>query len=245
MQSFTRALFVLLMSVFFVLSGCSKSVEGETKKWKANEAKIAELSAQYPGFKPALEARKAKAKAIYDAASGLDGDAKIKKLAEANSAMTQGFVSELSNLSRELKELREKRVEAATKAGDKSSQLGAKVAAEDAQKTIDRVDATLKTGAKDEASANAVLKKVAADIDTAQSAIDKVLKIDQEKKDAKAADVKAKADAKAAEKAAADAKVADWKCEYCDTVNKHDVTKCSSCGAARPAAKDAKAPTKK
>ncbi|MCB9753768.1 MAG: hypothetical protein H6713_27820 [Myxococcales bacterium] len=245
MQSLTRALFVLLMTMVLVLSGCSKSVEGETKKWKANEARITALSAQYPGFKAALDARKESASKLYKEADGLDGDAKIKKLAEANTALMTGFVRELDGLDGELKELREKRVEAAAKAGDKSSLLGAKVAAEDAQKTIERVDSTLKTGAKDEASATAVLKKITADIETAQSAIDKVLAIDKEKQDAKASDAKADADAKAAEKAAADAKVAPWKCEYCDNMNKHDSMKCESCGAARPEdKKDAKAPTK-
>ena len=73
MQSLTRALFVLLMTMVLVLSGCSKSVEGETKKWTANTTKVSELEAQYPGLKPALEARKASAQKIYDDAAKLDG----------------------------------------------------------------------------------------------------------------------------------------------------------------------------
>ena len=120
---------------------------------------------------------------------------------------------------------------------DESSRLGAKVAAEDAKKTVDRVEKMLKDGAKDDAAAAAVMKKILADIKTAQAAVDKVGEVDKKKTEKKDQDKKAEEDKAAAEKAAADAAVADWTCEYCDTKNKHDATACSSCGAARPTAK--------
>lgn len=213
----------------FAVAACSKSVEGEQKRWDANVAQVRALTAKYPGFKAALEGRLARSQAIYDGAASLGDEAKIEKMSEANNAISAGFVHDLEHLDETLKKLREARVEAAAKAGDDSSRLAAKLAADDAGKTIDRVDATLATGAKDEAGADAVLKKIIADIATAQSAIDKVVKVDK----AKADDAKSKADADAKSKADADAKVAPWKCPYCGAENSHEHGACSGCGAPR------------
>ncbi|MCB9567812.1 MAG: hypothetical protein H6710_11490 [Myxococcales bacterium] len=226
-------MFNLVIAAALVLGACSKSVEGETKKWTANTTKVSELEAQYPGLKPALEARKASAQKIYDDAAKLDGDAKIEKLAEANRALMTGFVDDLDDLDDKMKRLREARVEAASMAGDESSRLGAKVAAVDAEKALERAEAALKTGASDEASAAAVLKKVVSDIDTAQTAVNKVISADQAKKSAADAEKKA-AEAKVDDaKAADEAKVAPWKCGYCDAENPHDAGNCNSCGAPR------------
>jgi len=226
------------MVFILLLAACSKSVEGESKKWTANTATVTTLAAQYPGFQPALEARKQSAQKVFDDAAKLDGEQKIEKLSAANSTLMGGFVSDLNRIDTKLKKLRESRVEAASQAGDASSRLGAKVAAEDAQKTVDRVEATLKQGAKDEASANAVLKKVNADIKTAQSAVDKVLAVDKKKKDKVADDKKAAADTKVKDKSDAAAKTAPWTCEYCKSENPHTENKCKSCGA--PKGKDTK-----
>lgn len=229
---------MVVLSLGLAISACSKSVEGETKRWASNSARVTELGALYPGFKGAIDARAQSAKKIYDAAAGLEGDAKISKLSEANSALMKGFVDELDDLEAKVKSLREARVEAAAKASD-GTQLGAKVAAEDAQKALDRVDAALKAGAADEAGAAAVLKKIESDLDTAQSALDKVLAVQQAKKDEADAAKKAESDAKSSAAAADAAKVAPWTCAYCGSKNAHDKTSCDSCGAAR--AKDEKA----
>lgn len=219
-------------TMLLLVTACAKTVEGESKKWDANVTKVNALGAKYPGMKPALDARLAASKATWDSANGIsDEESKIKAMAAANSAIMAGFVTKLDGVEGSLAKLRESRVSAASMAGDESSRLAAKLAAEDAQKTIDRVEKTLKDGAKDEASATAVVDKVVADIETAQKAVDKVLEGDKKKAEDKAAADKA-ADDKAA-KADADkaAAVADWTCEYCGTANKHDATACSSCGA--------------
>jgi hypothetical protein len=213
------------------LPGCKKSVEGEQAAWKSNVEQVKALQATYPGFQPALEQRMTKATELHDAAEGLDGDAKIDKLGEANSALMTGWVRDLKGLDEAMKDLRTKRVEAAAQAGDESTRLGAKVAAEDAQKALDRAQKALETGAKDEASATAVVKSVKSDIETAAKAVDAVLKADKSKKDEKAAKEEAKEAKAAEEKAAAEAKVAPWKCEYCGTENPHDEANCKSCGA--------------
>ncbi|MEZ4380671.1 MAG: hypothetical protein R3A79_04960 [Nannocystaceae bacterium] len=236
----TRALLTILTAMTLTLSGCSKSVEGESKRWESNSAKVTALAAQYPGFKGAIDAQKASAKEIFDGAAGLDGDAKIEKLSAANSALMAGFVGDLDRIEEKMKKLRESRAVAAAKAGDTSSLIGAKVAADDANNAIERVERLLKAGATDAASAKALTKKALDDLDAAQKAIDAVVAADKEKKDAAQAEKDAakaeqnadKADAKAAADAEA-AKVAPWKCGYCDAENPHDATNCNSCGAPR------------
>ena len=240
MANVSRIVITCVAALLLFVSGCKKSVEGETKAWETNVAQVKELAAQYPGMKPALDARLAAAQKIHDAAEGLGDEQKIEKLSEANTAIRKDFVSDLAGLDDKMKKLREARAEAAAKAGDESSRLGAKVAAEDAKGALDRADAALAKGASDEASAAAVVKKVVSDIDAAQSAVDKVVKVDKDKKDDKEADAKAKADADAKAKADADAKVAPWKCEYCGHENPHDAGKCEQCGA--PKGEDKKAP---
>jgi hypothetical protein len=233
MTAISRVLVLLLAIALVLVGGCKKTVEGEQKAYEANVAEIGALKATYPGFASVLDARLEKAKGIYEASSSLSGDAQIEKLSEANAALSGGFVSELRAIEKKIDELRKKRVEAAAKAGDESSRLAAKVAADDAEKTLERVEETLKNGASDEGGATAVVGKVKADVDTALAAVTKVLESDKEKKDAQKAAADEKAAKEAKDKADADAKVADWKCEYCGTSNKHDAKTCESCGAPR------------
>lgn len=245
MSTFHRFVVACLTVVLLALGGCKKSAEGETASWTANTKSVAELMAQYPGFKPALQARLDEAQKIWDAAESLSDDAKVDKMAEANTALTKGFVGDLKALPKMMEDLRKKRVEAAAQAGDASSRLGAELAAEDAQKALERAEKTLEKGASDEASAKAVIDKITADLKTASAAVDNVLKADKKKTDDKAAKDEAKAVAEADAKAAADAKVAPWTCEFCKSENKHDASKCESCGAPKPEAKtDAKADAK-
>lgn len=232
----TLVAFIAVVMILFA-GGCKKSVEGEQQAWKTNVEQVKGLTATYAGFKPALEQRLTKATELHDAADTLDGDAKIDKLAEANSTLMAGWVRDLQGLDESMKDLRTKRVEAAAKAGDESSRLAAKVAAEDAQKALDRAQKALETGAADEASAAATIKSVKSDIETAAKAVDSVLKADKDKKDEKAANDEAKGAKDAAAKAEAEAKVAPWKCEYCGVENPHDEASCKSCGAPKAAAK--------
>jgi trimeric autotransporter adhesin len=232
-----KTLVAWLAVVMLLLGGCKKSVEGEQQAWKSNVEQVNGLMAQYPAFKPALEQRMAKATELHGAADTLDGDAKIEKLAEASSTLMAGYVRELAGLDEAMKSLRTKRVEAAAQAGDASSRLGATVAAEDASKALDRAQKALETGAKDEASATAVVKTVKSDIETATKGVEAVLKADKSKKDEKAAAGEAKEAKEAADKVEAEAKVAPWKCEFCGGENPHDEANCKSCGAPKAVAK--------
>ncbi|HGG56925.1 MAG TPA: hypothetical protein ENK31_03915, partial [Nannocystis exedens] len=233
MQRLSKAMITVLTALTLSFSGCSKSVEGESKRWQANTATVNTLEAQYPGLKGALEARKANADRIFAAAKDLKGDAKIDKLAEANSTLMSGFVRDLQQIDEKIKKLRESRALAATNAGDTASRRGAELAAADAAKVIEQAQAMLERGAADEDTAKVLIKKASDDLDAAQEAIDKVIAAAKSKKDSVKADKAAeKSDAKA-EEAAAAAKVAPWKCSYCDSENPHDVSSCNSCGAPR------------
>jgi len=235
---------LVLFSVVFLALGCAKTPEGESKKWEANKKQVNALMAQYPGMKAPLQARLDQASETWDAASGLSGDEQVDKMSAANAELMGGFVRELDSVDKKLAKLRESAAEVTAKASDASTRAGAKVAAEDAKQTVARVEKTLAQGATDEAGATAVMNKVMSDIKASQSAIDKVAgadkkkvdKQDKDKADQKAAADKAAADKAAADKAAADA-VADWTCAHCDSTNKHDASKCASCGAPRPAKK--------
>jgi colicin import membrane protein len=238
-----RIVTVWITALLLLVGGCKRTVEGESEAWDRNVAQVQELAAKHPAFKPALDARLAAAQKIHDEAGSLADEQKITKLAAANSDLRAGFVADLAGIEDKMKSLREKRAEAAAKASDASSRLGAQVAADDAKGALDRAEATLAKGAADEVAATAVLKKVLADLDTAQSAVDKVIAADKDKKAGAASDAKAKAEADAKAKTEADAKVAPWTCEYCSHSNPHDAGKCEQCGAAKSEAKaDAKAP---
>ncbi len=76
-------------------------------------------------------------------------------------------------------------------------------------------------------AANVILKKVTADLESAQKTLDRVTK---SAKDKKAEEAKPVGDIAPAAK---DDKPVDWKCEYCDTANKPDRATCGNCGADR------------
>jgi predicted transcriptional regulator len=215
------------------LLACKKSVEGESKAWTANVAKVKQLGALYPGFQPALDERVKAAQAIYDGASGLAEEQAAEKMAAANSTLVGGFVGKLDGLDKRMKGLRTKLVDAATAAGDDSDRLGVKVVADAATKTLEQVDAALKAGAKDVAGAEVVVTKLEGDLVAAEKDVDKVIGAVQAKKAEAAA---AKDEQKVADEKKEQA-AAPWTCEYCSGSNEASLTQCSSCGAARPAPK--------
>jgi hypothetical protein len=239
----TPLIFALLLSI---TASCGKSVEGETKRWEANVAKVQTLAAKYPSLKSALDARLAAAKTTFDAAAKLDEKAKADAMAPANNALMAGFVGDLAEIEAALGHLRESRISAASMAGDESSRLAAKLASDDAQKAIERSEAALQKGASDEAGASALVEKIKSDIASAQKAVDIVLEQDRKKVAAKEAEKAAaktssgettKTDANSDVKTAPPPPPPEWQCEYCKGMNKHDVTNCASCGAPKPAPK--------
>jgi len=225
---FRWSLIAVAIGLLGVLA-CKKSVEGESKAWTANIARVKQLGSLYPAFQPALDERLKTAQALYDGATGLAEEQAAEKMGAANAALVGGFVPKLEGLDKRMKDLRSKLVDAATAAGDESDRLGVKVVADAATKTLEQVDAALKAGAKDQASAETVVTKIEGDLAAAERDVAKVLGAAQAKK---AEAETAKADEKATEQKQEQAK-APWTCEYCGGSNEAALTQCSSCGAAR------------
>ena len=227
---FAHGVALAAVGLLLLTSACKKTVEGESKAFEANQAKVKELAVHYPGLKVPLEARLKAASAAFEEAKGAsDEKAKVEKMNAANKKLMGGFVGDLQGLDTKVKALRSKAVDAATRSSDESDRLGAKVASESATKVLDQVEASLKAGGKDEASAAALVKKALSDLDAAGKDLDKVLASSKGKTEAK---TKGEAEAKAT-KAKEEAKTAPWKCGYCGRQNDHALTGCGGCGAPR------------
>jgi chromosome segregation ATPase len=224
---------VVLGLALVALPACKKSVEGESKRWSSTTQRVQELQALYPGFVAPLKEQLKKAEAVMEAAKGLsDEQAKIKKMAEANSAALEGFAGQLGSVERLQKQIREKITTATTGVTDKNDRFAAKQAADDAQRVMRLADETLKTGATEIVGANAIVRKVESDLSTADRNLDRV--IDAAKAKQKAATTKTPEAKGGTTPAAGPAAPARWKCSYCSNSNDPTAAKCTNCGAARP-----------
>ena len=215
--------------------GCKKSVEGESKTWDRANQTVEELKVLYPGFKAALVEQQTAAKTAMEAAKAVDGEKdKIKQMAAANSLLTGGFVGQLSQVDAAKKKIRSTVVELAGKAADERDKASMEKATQQADQILAEVETTLKRGAKNTTEASVILKKVTADLESAEATLNMVAKTAGDKEAAKAAAAKAEADKIAADEAAA-AKAKEppppWKCEYCSTDNPAERTACKNCGA--------------
>jgi chromosome segregation ATPase len=213
-----------------VFAGCKKSVEGENKTWNRANQTVDELAVQYPGFKTALKAQQKQAKSAMDAAKEVsDEKQKIDEMSAANKLLTSGFVAQLRDVDKTKKKIRDKIVDATGMATNDPEGMSIKKAIEQAEQAISEIDPVLKRGANDPTEATVILKKVTANLESAEKTLDRVTK---SVKDKKAAEAKPAGDV-VKEPAAKDDKPADWKCKYCDTVNKPERKSCSNCGADR------------
>jgi hypothetical protein len=219
------------------IAGCKKTVEGENKRWSASTQKVQELQALYPGFAAPLKEQLAKAQAVMDAAKGVsDQEAKIKKMAEANSLLTDGFVGQLDDVDAKKKRIREKMVTATTAATDKTDRLAAKQAGDDAQRVMTGVEEALKRGATEIAGANAIVRRAVDELAGAERNLDRVIDAARAKQRAaqKGAEPKGKGAKGASGGGGGAPAVTQWKCSYCDHTNATSAAKCTNCGAAKP-----------
>lgn len=244
MRNPVRSLTIMAL-VLALLSpaSCKKTLEGETKRWDSSNATITRLAAEYPSFKAALEEQRRVATQAMDAAKQVgDQEQRIDAMARANTLLGGGFVGQLAAVERSKKEIREKAVDVPSSAKDEGDRLGARSAADAANRIITEVESRLRQGAADPAAATIVMQKVTSELRAAESALDKVARNINSKERAKKEAEKSAAKGAAAGGAAAGdgeagdkpAKAATWTCEYCDTKNpaKNDV--CSECAAKKP-----------
>lgn len=234
-------LLTLGLIALFGLSACSKSVEGESRRWEQGQRKVEELGVLYPRFKDALEAQRQKAEAAMEAARSVgDEKQRIEEMAAANQLLSGGFVGQLAAVDASIKKIREQIVEVSGKAADESDRLSARQAAQGAERVLAEVKTTLNRGAGDPAAAAVLLKKVSSDLRAAENNLKRVARAVRDKQRAREAEEKA---AKAADEAgtgqagsagAGEQAAQAWTCEYCDSASPADADTCHNCGAPRP-----------
>jgi hypothetical protein len=224
----------VILATALLFAGCKKTVEGETKQWERSVTRTQELTALYPGFSAPLKEQLKQAQTVMDAAKAItDTEAAAKKMADANSMLNGGFVGILGRVDDQKKQLREKLVTASTSAASGADRLGVKTVSDDAQRVLTSVDGLLKQGATDAIGANAVLKKVQGEIESAISNVDRVIDSAKKRVEAKKAPTK---DPGATTGGATKTEVVakPWKCAYCSASNDPTAKKCTNCGAPHP-----------
>lgn len=215
---------VLAMAV--AVSACKKTVKGETSRWDASNRKVDDLAVLYPSFKSALEDQRAQAKTVFDAAQTIEGDeAKAKKMSEANTLLSGGFVAQLGAADATIKSIRSKLVEAGSVAKDAPERARAESVSEEAKRTLADVDKRLRAGAKDAGGARAVLEQITNDLQHADKLLTELMPRTTP------------AAAAATPEPIGDTAPTSWTCEFCDHQNEAEATTCANCGAAKPAAK--------
>ena len=208
--------------------GCKKSVKGEESRWTSANNKVNELAVLYPGFKAALDARRAQAKTVYDAAQGISEEKEqIKKLSEANNLLSGGFVDELSKLDEQLKGFRGQLIEATGAKVEGADMRKNQAAIDEAKRTLDGIDTLIKKGARDAATADIVMGQVAKELTVVKNHIALAMPAPTEATPAANA-----ADPGAAAAAPVKAEPVSWTCEYCQHSNEPGAETCSQCGAA-------------
>jgi hypothetical protein len=247
----SRGWMLALAVAVAAVPGCKRTVEGEDKAWKANLQKLGELQALYPAFSGAIAEQRTRADEAMSRARE-EGDPKVaaKKMADANDLVDGGWIGKLRRLESRERSLRSRVMTAANEA----SYGGARVAADDADRILTRVESALRMGAPDALSADVVLRRIDGDLSSAASNIDHIISLARERREQedrdrdRSRDVGSGSSRRGALPPAnlpAQVQKASWTCEYCGRTNDGDATKCAGCKAARGAAKAGKVSKRK
>jgi hypothetical protein len=230
-----KKLVTLLIIVAFAAYSCGPSLDSENESWKRNLAAGEKLKSELPVFKPYIDLKMTEANKLWEEATKIsDEKEKLKKMVEANNVFEQGTLANLSNMKSKIADLKLKK-ESLMKLKSPDEQMESRAQAafttvEDALKKADKVlymvaeDFNIDEvpGKIDRAWTGLVdaYKEVEIIIENINKETDAIAK-EKEKKEQEIKDEKQKAE---------DA-VKDIKCPYCGTMNTHDYSKCSSCGA--------------
>lgn len=223
---------LVLLSLAALIPACSKTVEGESKRWTRNTQQIQKLSALYPGFAAPLKVQLATATTAMESAKKVsDKEAAAKAMSSANGLLSGGFVGKLSNLDGKIKKVQSAATTAATAAADKTDRMAARQVSDAAKQVVKEVKAVLKKGAKDVASAGAILDKADSDLKAAQKNLKTVIDAAKKKKESKEKVKEEKKDEVKKDEVKKEKAKAKWKCSYCDHMNDPAAGKCTECGA--------------
>jgi ribosome-binding ATPase YchF (GTP1/OBG family) len=143
-MKFTKPI-ILLAILAFVITSCTRTVEGEKKRWSNNLAKIDLLSQKYPTFKTILS--EVKSAAEHEFATALttqDEEERIEKMTQANRSLNPPFVRDLNALeskAKEAKDLNKKILELST---DETTALVAAISGMNLEQMISNIKAGLR-----------------------------------------------------------------------------------------------------
>jgi len=230
-------LMTLLTSLitFLLLVSCGKATtESETKRWKASQETINTLSAQYPGFKPALKEALDAAKLKWDAATQISGEEQqIEAMRTANKTARPPFVTALDKMSDKMETLKDLVTDATQTGGaDQADNQALATARREADISLGNAEKTLKSASAATIEiANAIISPITKELESATKRIKKVMETAKDKKEAAKATTESDKEEATAKEAAEEAAKKSIKCGYCGNMNAHDALKCGSCGA--------------
>jgi hypothetical protein len=220
-----------LFAGMLLATACKKPVE-EPKDWQRNVQEVQQLGARYPGFARALAQQIKLATAAMDEAKRIsDRETATRRMSEASSLLTGGFVYRLGQMDATIRRVREK-IRTATRgtgATDPTDGTGSDTV-EAALKVINATDALLVSGAGDPTGAEAILSRADLDLQSVSRGLDGMIGASGAKAEAKAAPAVA-GTAGAAGVAQAPTPPGMWKCKFCQRLNADSAKTCPFCGA--------------
>ena len=221
-----------------MLNACGPTLESSNEDWERNKKAMAQLKTDYAAFTPLIDQKLEEAQKAWDAAKGIsDEEKKLDKMVEANQTLSGGSIGNLRSIKDKISGLKTKK-ESLMKLDVASYKLEDRTqdAFEAVKKAIKKAEKVMYM-TKDEFSideAPGKLDRAFSGLTDAYKEVEIIIDLINKENNKIAAEEKDKEqqieDKKVETEKEKEAK-ADYKCEYCGTMNKADNKKCSSCGA--------------
>lgn len=233
-----KRLFTFFAISIFMLNACGPTLESSNEDWERNQKAMAQLKTDYTAFTPLIDQKLEEAKKVWDAAQGIaNEEEKLDKMVEANQILSAGAIGNLRNMKSKISGLKTKK-ESLMKMDVASYKLEDRTqdAFESVKKAIKKAEKVMYM-TKDDFNideAPGKLDRAFSGITDAYKEVEIIIglinkennKIAVEKKDQEQEIQNEKENIEKEKEAKA-----DYKCEYCGTMNKADNKKCSSCAA--------------
>lgn len=233
-----RKLFIFFVISIFAVSACGPTMESSNEDWTRNQKAMTQLKTDYAAFTPLIDQKLEDAKKVWDAAQGISNEEeKLDKMVEANKVLSSGAIGNLRNMKSKISGLKTKK-ESLMKMKVSSYTLEERTqdAFETVKKAVKKAEKVIYIGKNefniDEAPGK--LQRTFNGLTDAYKEVEIIIGLinkentaitqEKQKKDQKELQINE-------EKVKEQKAKADYKCEYCGTMNKADNKKCSSCGA--------------
>jgi len=233
-----KKLFTFFALIIFMLNACGPTLESSNEDWERNDKAMAQLKTDYAAFTPLIDQKLVEAQKAWDASQEIaDEEKKLDKMVAANQILSAGAVGNLRNMKSKISGLKTKK-ENLMKLDVASYKLEGRSqdAFESVKKAIKKAEKVMYM-TKDEFSideAPGKLDRAFNGLTDAYKEVEIIIGLINKENNKIAVEEKDKEqqvqDEKVEKEKVEQAK-ADYKCDYCGTMNKADNKKCSSCGA--------------